>query len=81
MKKFHLWRFGSNPETIIHKISPTMVQIVWSRSFSFGGNMSFCYRCEKENDPNLIPLTDAEAEEIVAKRKERGLDINIGTIP
>jgi len=74
----NLYRFKSNLETVVHFISPNLVQIVWSKSFEFGGNCSFCYR--QDDMGNLDPLTTAECQEIVNKRSERKLDPNVGSL-
>lgn len=76
MKRF-LWRFKSNPKTIVHFIGGKLVKIVWSESFSYGGNFAFCYRYLPDN---MIPLTEAEIEEIIKLRAERNLSTDIGTL-
>ena len=70
-----LFRFKSNQKTIVHYISDTQVQIVWSSSFERWGFNAWIYRADPDN---LIPLTEAECHEIVDKRKSRALSTEIG---
>lgn len=66
-----LYRFKSNPETIVKRLfGDNLVQIVWSKSFEYGGNYSCCYAY---NPDNLIPLSESEVQVIVEKRAKRGL--------
>jgi hypothetical protein len=65
-----LYRFKSNPETIVKRYGDKMVMVVWSKSFEWGGNCNFCYGYDPEN---LIPLTESEVQVIEEKRSKRGL--------
>ncbi len=77
MMKRHLFRFKSNPKTIVHLISNNLVQVVWSSTFlSFG--YSWIYQYDTDN---LCPLTDAEIEGVLHLRSQKGENnLNIGLI-
>ena len=76
--KRHLFRFKSNPKTIVHLISRTQVQIVWSDTFCRFSTVDFIY---KYNQDNLCPLSDKEVEGVIHLREQRGLNnLNLGLI-
>lgn len=65
-----LYRFKSNPDTVVKRYGDKMVMVVWSKSFEWGGNCNFCYRYDPDN---LIPLSESEVQVIEEKRAKRGL--------
>ena len=65
-----LYRFKSNPETIVKRISEGLLQVVWSKSNDYGYDSKSCYHYDPDN---LIPLTESEVQVIEEKRSKRGL--------
>ena len=65
-----LYRFKSNPDTVIKRYGDNLVMIVWSKSFEWGDNANFCYKYDPDN---LIPLSESEVQVIEEKRTKRGL--------
>ena len=62
----NLYRFKSNPKTIIKDIGDNMVQIVWGEYWEYGWGEAWIYR---KHEDNLIPLTTEETKEVLDKIK------------
>ena len=76
--KRHLFRFKSNPKTIVHLISETLVQVVWSETFMYCDAHAWIYQYDTDN---LCPLTDAEVEGVLHLRSQKEMNnLNIGLI-
>ena len=69
-----LYRFKTNPKTIVRETSPSAryryVKIVWSEAHELGYGEEFTYRMEMDN---LQELTEAEALEVFTKIGKRGV--------